>query len=145
MRSIQYRDDASKASPEVVGSANESLMIVVPELTDELLNPLFALSKPIDVSLLTTRDTVIDGGRKLRDHIKQLQDINKNVDVRVTEESFPAFTIVDREHVYCFSSDSRRIAEDTPESLREAADSLWARSTPLESVHHEGESATTVT
>jgi hypothetical protein len=120
-------------------------MIVSPELDDEILNPLFALSRPVDVSLLTARDTVIEGGRKLRDHIKQLQDINKNVDVRVTEESFPAFTIVDREHVYCFSSESRRLAEHTPESLREAAESLWSRSTPLESVHHEGEGATTVT
>lgn len=141
MKSVHYRRNESVSSPEVLEQASRSLLIVAPHLDDELLEPLFALSEPVEISLLTSRETVEDGGRKLRDHIKQLQDINNNVDVRVTEESFPAFTIVDGEHVHCFSRASKRLAEQEPENLMEAAESLWSRSKPLASTHHEGERA----
>lgn len=141
MKSVHYRRNENVSSPEVLGQANRSLLIVAPHLDDELLEPLFALSEPVEINLLTSRETVEDGGRKLRDHIKQLQDINNNVDVRVSEESFPAFTIVDGEHVHCFSRASKRLAEQEPENLMEAAESLWSRSQALKSTHYEGERA----
>lgn len=141
MKSVHHRRNENASSPEVLEQATRSLLIVAPHLDDELLDPLFALSEPLEINLLTSRDTVKEGGRNLRDHIKQLQDINSDVDVRVTEESFPAFTIVDGEHVHCFSRASKRLAEQEPENLVEAAESLWSRSKSLDSTHYEGERA----
>jgi hypothetical protein len=143
MKSVHYRRDEKMTSPSIINDAHESVMLVAPHIDDESLNPLFALSKPVDVNVLTSRKAIEEGGRELRDHIKQLQDINRNVDVRVTDESFPAFTIIDREHVHCFSGASKRLASEKPETLLDAAESLWSRSEPLESTHHEGRSAVT--
>lgn len=135
MKSVHYRRDDKMVSKRVIEGASESLMIVAPHIEGEMLNPLFALSRPIDVNLLTSHEAVQEGGRELRDHLKQLQDINKNVDVRVSEESFPAFTIVDGEHLHCHSRASKELAEKRPDNLVEAAESLWARSTELASDH----------
>lgn len=135
MKSVHYRRDEKMVAPRVLEEARESLMIVTPHVDNDMLDPLFALSRPIDVNLLTSHEAVEKGGRELRDHIKQLQDINKNVDVRVTDESFPAFTIVDGEHLHCHSRASKRLAAKRPENLLEATESLWARSTELVSDH----------
>ncbi|MGD8329993.1 MAG: hypothetical protein PVJ49_11205 [Acidobacteriota bacterium] len=134
-KSVHYRRDENMVSQRVIDEASESLMIVAPHVDGDMLNPLFALSRPIDVNLLTSHEAVKEGGRELRDHIKQLQDINKNVDVRVTDESFPAFTIVDGEHLHCHSRASKQMAEKRPDNLVDAAESLWARSTELASDH----------
>jgi len=135
MKSVHYRRNEPMVSPRLLEETRESLLIVAPHVDDELLTPLFALSRPIDVSVLTKRSTVAEGGHDLRTHIKQLQDINHNVDVRVTDESFPAFAIVDGENVHCYSRASKRLAANKPDGLVEAAESLWQRSTPLESRH----------
>jgi hypothetical protein len=140
MKSVHYRGD-DRSAAQVIEEARESLMIVAPHLDDQLLGKLFALAEPVDVNLLTRRKSVREGGRRLRDHIKQLQDINGNVEVRVTDEGFPAFTIVDGAHLHCFSRASKRLAAEEPETLVEAAQALWARSDPLESRHLEGDTA----
>jgi hypothetical protein len=131
MKSVQFRRGDTDAAQRVIGEARESLMIVAPHVDEETVSALFALSRPVDVNLLTTRDAISNGGRRLRDHLKQLQDINLNIDVRVTDEAFPAFTVVDGEHLHCSSRASKRFAASRPDGLVEAAESLWARSTPL--------------
>lgn len=135
MKSVHYRRHHPMALPKVIDNARHSVTIVAPQVDDALLEPLFAIARPLDVNLLTSRSSVEDGGRRLRNHIKQLQDINHRVDVRVTDESFPAFTIVDGEHLYCYSSTSERMASKKPESLMETAQSLWSSGTPLVSRH----------
>lgn len=139
MRTVHFSSDHKP--PQVISEATESVLIVVPELDDETLRPLFALSEPVDVNLLTRRDAVANGGAELRGHVKQLQDINLNVDVRVTDEEFPALTVVDGEHLHCHSEGSRRLAGEDPDDLAKAVDALWARSQPLKSTHHDDNAA----
>lgn len=135
VKTVHYRRDEKMVAPHVIEEARESLMIVAPHVDNDMLDPLFALSRPIDVNLLTHQEAIDGGGKKLRDHLKQLQDINHNVSVRVTEESFPAFTIVDGEHLHCHSRASKRLAAKKPDNLLEATESLWARSSELVSNH----------
>lgn len=137
MRTVHFSRD--RMPPEAINQATESVLIVAPELDDEVLKPLFALTEPIDVNLLTHRESVAqsDNRSKLREHVKQLQDINLNVDVRVADEAFPALTVVDGEHLHCHSEASRRLASQSPDDLAEAINGLWSRSRPLKSTHQD--------
>ena len=124
LKSVQYRTGQDIGSSRIVERANETVMVAAPEMDEALLDRLFALARPLDVNLLTSRSAVKDGGRRLRNQIKRLQDINLNIDVRVADEDFPAFAIVDEEHLHCFFQRSKEMAEDDAHSFADAAESL---------------------
>ena len=116
MKSVHNNRSEPIAAWDLIDEASESIVVMAPSVDDKLLDRLFAIERPLDINLLTRSRAVKENPRPLRDHIKQLQDVNQNIDVRITGETFPANTIVDGSEMNCDSNAGARLNSERSDS-----------------------------
>lgn len=116
--------------PDLMDSAEESVLILAPWIDDALIEELFSFLPPIDVRIVFPRSTLKDDvARGARYALRGVLDTNLDAEIRVIDEEMPACLVVDGERFYyaeAYADLLREKATDDDDAISYTRD-LWSR------------------
>ena len=116
--------------PQLMESAEESVLILAPWIDDALIEELFSFLPPIDVRIVFPRSTLKeDGTRGARYALRGVPDTNPDAEIRVIDEDVPACLVVDGKRFYyseAYADLLHEKAADEDAAIRYSRE-LWGR------------------
>ena len=105
--------------PTVMDGAQRSLLILAPWIDDDLVKELLSFLPPISVKILFPQTMLESKGHKeFRYYLREVLDINLDVDIRVIDEDIAACLVVDAEKFFYSKAYSEILKEQGGEDTK---------------------------
>ena len=117
--------------PTIMDGARESLLILAPWIDEPLVSELFSRLPPVHVKVLFPRSTLHRKGYKgFRYYLREVMDINMDVEIRVIDEELAACLVQDGQKFFYSKTYSdvlkREGVKDTDTGIAMAKEA-WSR------------------
>jgi len=106
-------------------AARDSVLVATPEIRQEVVDRLFEIEKPLEVRLLTSKDQIEALGTCIRQRLKQLRDINFNIEIRLDERHPPDGIAVDGRTWVVPTTSGASLPQDEARSLLAELEERW--------------------
>lgn len=122
---VQVEKVAPDEWPRVLETARTSILVSAPEVRQEVIDRLFEIEEPLDVMVLTSRDQIETLDTCIRRRLKQLRDINFNIEIRLDDRDPPAGIALDDSTWVVPSTDGEPLSEDRARALLADLQERW--------------------
>jgi len=122
---VEVRKIAPEKWPEALQAARETVLVATPEVREEVVDRLFEIERPLEVKILTSRDQIEALDTCFRQRLKQLRDINFNIEIRLDDRNPPVGIALDGRTWVVPTNSGEPLPEDEARSLLADLEDRW--------------------